>query len=90
MRTIPPPCPVDDAPHTTCTSPDYVPSAPTVIVQLPARDGVSASAVRALITPPAWLSSAPAPPSTAQPDQPWTPSFTTATYNRKLHKPKST
>jgi hypothetical protein len=32
----PGPCPVDDAPHTTCTSPDY---GATRIVQLPGRDG---------------------------------------------------
>lgn len=31
----PGPCPVDDAPHTTCTSPDYVPGALTIVVQRP-------------------------------------------------------
>jgi hypothetical protein len=36
----PGPCPVDDAPHTTCTSADY---APLVILQLPARDALSAA-----------------------------------------------
>ena len=34
----PGPCPVDDAPHTTCTSPDYIGYA---IPQLPSRDGVA-------------------------------------------------
>jgi len=32
----PGPCPVDDAPHTTCTSADY--HTPIVILQLPMRD----------------------------------------------------
>jgi hypothetical protein len=32
----PGPCPVDDAPHTTCTSADY--DGRIVIAQLPARD----------------------------------------------------
>jgi hypothetical protein len=34
-RVDPGPCPVDDAPHTTCTSPDYQ---PIVIPQMPCRD----------------------------------------------------
>jgi len=38
IKKDPGPCPVDDAPHTTCTSPDY---AGISIVQLPNRDGVS-------------------------------------------------
>jgi hypothetical protein len=37
IRRDPGPCPVDDMPHTTCTSPDYA----ITIVQLPARDGVA-------------------------------------------------
>jgi len=39
----PGPCPVDDAPHTTCTSADYVATdRRIVIVQLPARDAPGA------------------------------------------------
>jgi hypothetical protein len=34
----PGPCPVDDAPHTTCVSPDYA----LQQVMLPARDGAAA------------------------------------------------
>ena len=30
----PGPCPVDDAPHTTCTSPDYVPGTPLVTITI--------------------------------------------------------
>jgi hypothetical protein len=37
----PGPCPVDDAPHTTCTSADY--DGGIVIVQLPARDASAAA-----------------------------------------------
>jgi hypothetical protein len=73
MRFIPPPCPVDDAPHTTCTSADYVPAAPIVIVQIPCRDGVQTVALPAL--PPV----APPPSDTA---------FTTSTYRREIHGPK--
>jgi hypothetical protein len=73
MRPIPPPCPVDDAPHTTCTSPDYVPSAPIVIVQLPCRDAGIAAAT----------STADAPLVPESP--PAGTSFTTATYRRAVH-----
>ena len=31
----PGPCPVDDAPHTTCTSPDYVPVQPLLTAGAP-------------------------------------------------------
>jgi len=34
----PGPCPVDDAPHTTCTSADYHGGQPIVVQQLPMRD----------------------------------------------------
>jgi hypothetical protein len=71
MWPAPPPCPVDDAPHTTCTSADYVPRAPIVIVQLPCRDAGLAAEAQA-----AALASAAAGPST---------SFSTATYRRALH-----
>jgi hypothetical protein len=37
----PPPCVVDDAPHTTCTSGDY--HSPIVIAQLPMRDASTAA-----------------------------------------------
>jgi hypothetical protein len=38
FKKDPGPCPVDDAPHTTCTSPDYT-GAGLAITQLPNRDG---------------------------------------------------
>jgi hypothetical protein len=34
-RSDPPPCPVDGAPHTTCTSPDYAGGVLTVAVRTP-------------------------------------------------------
>jgi hypothetical protein len=34
----PGPCPVDDAPHTTCTSPDHGQSSSIVVQQMPMRD----------------------------------------------------
>jgi hypothetical protein len=37
-------CPVDDAPHTTCTSADYAAGSPIVIAQMPARDAAVAAA----------------------------------------------
>lgn len=67
----PGPCPVDDAPHTTCTSADYDEHGRRiVIVQLPARD---ASAVAVL------------PPLKADTIQATLPEgqFTTGTYRRK-------
>jgi hypothetical protein len=70
MGPIPPPCPVDDAPHTTCTSPDYVPTAPIVIVQLPCRDASLAA------------EAAPA----AAPAEALPPSFTTKTYAGQLKR----
>ena len=48
FRPTPRRCPVDDAPHTTCTSPDY----PIVIVQLPQRDAQQLAAAPPPITPP--------------------------------------
>lgn len=65
----PGPCPVDDAPHTTCTSADYRgQQQPIVIQQLPMRD---ASLARPAIS---------LPPVTLQPGE-----FTTATYRRATH-----
>jgi hypothetical protein len=52
------PCPVDDAPCTTCTSPDY--RAPLIIPQLPARDALAA----AELPPPPTIAVAPTAPST--------------------------
>lgn len=69
MRTIPPPCPVDDAPHTTCTSSDYV---PIVIVQLPCRDAGIAAAT-------------PVPEAGPVAEAAAATSFTTATYRRAVH-----
>ena len=63
-------CPVDDAPHTTCTSPDYPGGDKRiVIVQLPQRDAQLAATRPAITAPPV---------VTLQPDE-----FTTATYRRK-------
>jgi len=45
----PGPCPVDDAPHTTCTSPDY--TAILSIPQLPMRDAMATSAAVDLASP---------------------------------------
>jgi len=59
-------CPVDDAPHTTCTSPDYD-GQPLVVVQLPARDALLAATRPAMSVPPVVL----------QPGE-----FTQATYRR--------
>jgi hypothetical protein len=71
---VPRRCPVDDAPHTTCTSPDYhgTGTKRIVVVQLPARDALLAAS-RALISAP--------PPDgviTLQPGE-----VTTATYRRR-------
>ena len=47
FKRDPGPCPVDDAPHTTCTSPDYLGVATELgqcaiaITQLACRDGVA-------------------------------------------------
>lgn len=65
----PGPCPVDDAPHTTCTS-----GGPIVIVQMPCRDALVAPA------PPR-----PVAPLRAETIQATLPAgqFTTGTYRRK-------
>jgi len=60
-------CPVDDAPHTTCTSADY--QSTIVIVQLPQRDEQLAATRPAISAPPV---------VTLQPGE-----VTTATYRRK-------
>jgi hypothetical protein len=65
-------CPVDDAPHTTCTSPDYVGTKRIVVVQLPMRDEQLAAA-RPPISGPEIV--------TLQPGE-----FTTATYRRPRRK----
>lgn len=70
----PGPCPVDDAPHTTCTSADYHGPTSLVIVQLPARDALLAASRPAMTVPPVVL----------QPGE-----FTTATYRRAEHGPRS-
>jgi hypothetical protein len=36
-------CPIDDCPHTTCTSADYDTTAPIVIPQMPMRDAMVAA-----------------------------------------------
>ena len=72
-RQDPGPCPVDGAPHTTCTAP----SGPIVIRQMPARDGVSGARVQVPTpTPPALR--AEAIQATLPPGQ-----VTTGTYRRK-------
>lgn len=65
-------CPVDDAPHTTCTSPDYVGShypPGTLAVQMVTRPGALA----------AMQTAAPVVDSVSAP-------FTTATYRRPHRK----
>jgi hypothetical protein len=80
MRPIPPPCPVDDAPHTTCTSPDYVPSAPIVIPQLPCRDAMPTGPVSGGVGP--------VEPQPVVPPSDVPTGFTTSTYRRELHGAK--
>lgn len=67
----PGPCPVDDAPHTTCTAPETAESKRIVIVQLPARDELLAASRPAMTVP------GPDRIVTLQPEE-----FTTATYRR--------
>jgi len=65
----PGPCPVDDAPHTTCTS--ATATTPIVIAQTPMRDASAAAELAALA-------------HTQNSGQALPPdSFTTATYKRK-------
>lgn len=73
-RFDPGPCPVDDAPHTTCCNP----AAPALlsIVQLPARDDVHPPPLVGALEMPGALAMA-----TAAPPAPTT--FTTATYRRR-------
>jgi hypothetical protein len=68
-------CPVDDAPHTGCTSPD---AAPIVIVQLPCRDALVAAETPASPTPAPGALRAEQIQATLPPGQ-----FTTGTYRRK-------
>jgi len=72
-RIDPGPCPVCDAPHTTCTSPDY---RGITVRQAPARD--AALAAEQARTAAAAASSAPAPAGT----------FTTATYRGRKRVPR--
>jgi hypothetical protein len=71
---VPRRCPVDDAPHTTCTSPDYhgTTAKRIVVVQLPQRDEQLAASRPPMTVPP------PDGVVTLQPGE-----FTTATYRRK-------
>jgi hypothetical protein len=80
LKRDPGPCPVDDAPHTTCTSSDYDPS--VTIVQLPNRDGVHPPALVQEVRMPFVLSQAQQQPT--QPPEAST-SFTTKTYTRSVH-----
>jgi len=73
IKHDPGPCPVDDAPHTTCTSPDYTGQ---TIVQLPNRDG---------IIPPPLVSEVRVPFVLSQMQQTPTTAFSTATYKRAIH-----
>lgn len=67
----PGPCPVDDMPHTTCTSHDET-ARRIVIQQLPMRDEMLAAT---------------RPPMTVPPDVTLQPGeFTTATYRRKARR----
>jgi len=49
----PGPCPVDDMPHTTCTSPDYGHAAKRIVIQqLPMRDAMLDATRPAMSLPP--------------------------------------
>jgi hypothetical protein len=87
LRRDPGPCPVDDAPHTTCCAP--VPAGGIVIVQLPARDGFTDPPLVGALQPPAPAGAVPAipaaPPLLAERLQATLPpgATTTGTYRRK-------
>ena len=76
----PPPCPVDDAPHTACCSPGYAGTSRHAIVV-----GPIVPATRIVMTG-GQLSAVPAPP-TAEPTP--APTFTTSTYKRQQHGPQT-
>ena len=74
----PGPCPVDDTPHTACT-PESVARLRVPLASTPARDrAVQLLAERACAT-------ATAPP----PEPPPAPPFTTKSYKRATHRPRS-
>jgi hypothetical protein len=84
VKVDPGPCPVDDAPHTTCVAPA---TDPLTIVQLPMRDGYTEPPLVGSVTLPALVGDLPsqAPTlfaerlqATLPPDQ-----VTTGTYRRK-------
>lgn len=70
FRMDPGPCPVDDAPHTTCTA-----TAPMETVMLPNRDAAVAARRAAAVST--------TPPPSAPPLKEG--EFTTATYRRAVH-----
>jgi hypothetical protein len=77
----PGPCPVDDAPHTTCVAPG---SGPITTVQFPMRDGVDTPPlVGAVVVP--QLQGPVAPPLLAERIQATLPEghVTTGTYRKK-------
>jgi hypothetical protein len=78
VKRDPGPCPVDDAPHTTCCAPDPVVIA---IVQMPMRDG---------LTPPPLVGAVPTPtPLLAERIQATLPEghVTSGTYRQKRRRP---
>jgi len=78
MFGIPRRCPVDDAPHTTCTSPDYVPpTIPGALAVVPIQRPFVLDATLAALPPPPAAVAPTAVPSTVVSEP-----FTTATYRR--------
>jgi hypothetical protein len=72
LKRDPGPCPVDDAPHTTCTSADYEPTKGRQVVikqQRPPRDSA--------LTPKS---------AQRRGSEPSPTSFTTENYQRRVHK----
>jgi len=82
-RRDPGPCPVDDAPHTTCCAPPA--TGPIAVVQLPARDGVQTPPLVGGVAVPPLVGAVQAAPLAAELVQATLPAgqFTSATYKRK-------
>lgn len=84
VKYDPGPCPVDDAPHTTCVAPE---AGPITVVQFPMRDGVvEPPLVGAVTVPP--LTGPSTPPLLAERIQSTLPDdqVTTGTYRSKRRR----
>jgi hypothetical protein len=83
FKRDPGPCPVDDAPHTTCTSPDYL-GAAIAITQCPARDGVAPIPTVIDVQVPSVIAELRKPPLEAEVEDALPPgAVSTATYRRR-------